>query len=149
MTAPTTGAIDIAGPPTIATTNAPPLTSLIAPLHVSSPSPIATWALFVPPLWSEAMIPMRHVLLLGTMTETWKVSPQTDRWNCQPRRGVMLCSVPSFIFLNYPLCFPSISPMFHPFIYQNPRTATLIFLATFKTLFPFAFTLFYSYDSIS
>ena len=32
---------------------------------------------------------------------------------------------PSFIFPNYPLCFPSISPMFHPFIYQSPRTATL------------------------
>ena len=78
-----------------------------------------------------------------TMTETWKALPQTDRWNCQPRRGVMLRSgrfAPPFIFPNYPLRFPFIFPMFHPFIYQTPRTAIPAIATTFKTLITLAFT---------
>ena len=60
----------------------------------------------------------------------------------------LLHSVPPFIFPNYPLRFPFVSPMFHPFIYQDPWTANLTSLTTLKTLFSFAFILFYSCDSI-
>ena len=136
-TAPMTGAVDIAGPPTTVITNVPPLTLLAAPLRALSLSPIVTWALSVPLPWSEEMIPMRHASLLETMMETWKALPQTDRWNCQPRRGVMLHSarfVP-LIFPNYPLRFPFIFPTFHPFIYQNPRTANLASLPPLKPYF--------------
>ena len=114
--------------------NALPLTLLAAPLRALFPLPIVTWALSVPLPWLEVMTPTKHALLPGTMMETWKASPQTDRWNCQPRRGVMLRSarLAPLIFPNYPLCFPSIFPMFHLFIYQNPRTATLVLLTTFK-----------------
>ena len=55
--------------------------------------------------------------------------------------------VPSFIFPNYPLCFPSISPMFQPFIYQSPRTAILAPFNHFKTLITFAFILSLFHDS--
>ena len=58
--------------------------------------------------------------------------------------------LPLFLFFRtIPFVSPPFFPMFHPFIYQNPQTATLAFLTTFKTLFPFAFTLFHSYDSVS
>ena len=92
---------------------------------------------------------MRHTLLPEITMETWKALPQTDRWNCQPRRGVMLRSArfAPLIFLNFPLHFPFILPVFHPLIYQKPRTANLAPFITFKTLFPFAFILFYFYDS--
>ena len=132
--APTIGAVDIAGPPTIVITNAPLLTLLAAPLHALSPLPIVTWALSVPPLWLEEMIPTRHVLLLEIMTETWKALPQTDRWNCQPRRGVMLrsaCSALSF-FRSIPLLLPYFPYCFTPFVYQTPRTAILVFSPPLK-----------------
>ena len=112
-TAPMTGAVYTAGPPTIATTNALPLTLLVALLSALFPSPIVTWALSVPLPWLEVMTPMKHASLLGTMTEIWKALPQTDRWNCQPRRGVMLRSIPSYfskLSPSFPLHFPYVSP---------------------------------------
>ena len=68
-TAHMTGAVDTAGPPTIATTNALPLTLLVALPSASFLPPIVTWALSVPLPWLEVMTPMKHALLLGTMTE--------------------------------------------------------------------------------
>ena len=105
-----TGAVDTAGPLITATMNALPLTSPVAPLRASFPLPIVTWAPSVPPLWSEEMTPMRCALLLEIMMETWKALPQTDRWNCQPRREVMLRSacLPLLFFRTIPLPFPSI-----------------------------------------
>ena len=137
--APTIGAVDIAGRLTTVIMNAPPLTLLAAPLRALFPLPIVTWALSVLPLWSEEMTPMRRALLLGITTGTWKALPQTDRWNCQPRRGVMLCSTCSapLIFPNYPLHFPPISPMFHPFIYLKPLDCALRIPHYLKTLFSF------------
>ena len=94
---------------------------------------------------------MRHALPLGTTTETWKALPQTDRWNCQPRRGVMLrfCSLlPPFYFPNYPLAFPP--PFFRtvsPPHLLNPSDCDPCLPTTFKTLFTIAFTLSLPHDS--
>ena len=122
------GAVTTAGPPTIATMSALPLTSLAAPLSALSPSPIITWALSVPPLWSEEMTPTRHALLLGITTETWKASLRIDRWNCQPRRGVMLHSArfTPFIFPMYSLAFPLYFPYrFTSSFTRTPQTAII------------------------
>ena len=138
-TAPTIGAVDTAGPPTIVIMNAPPLILPAAPLRALFPLIIVTWALSVPPLWSGEMTPMRRALLLGITTETWKALPRTDRWNCQHRRRVMsrsACSAP-LIFPNYPLRFPSIFPMFHPFIYLKPSDCEPRISYHLKTLIPF------------
>ena len=94
---------------------------------------------------------MRHALPLETTTEIWKALPQTDRWNCQPRRGVMLHSVrlcPSFIFPNYPLVFPFILPPCFTSYLAEPPYATFALTTTFKTLITIAFTPFSCYDSI-
>ena len=143
--APMIGAVDTAGPPIIATMNALPLTSLAAPLHVSSPSLIVTWVLSVPPPWLEAMTPMRHALLLKTTMEIWKALPQTDMWNCQPRRGVMLHSArlyPSY-FSELPPLFPLHFPYVSPPHLLKPSDYDPCLLITVKTLFSIAFILFY------
>ena len=135
-TAPMIGAVDTAGPNTIATMNARPLISLVAPPHALSPSLIATWVLSVPPPWLEAMTPMKRASLLGITMETWKALPQTDRWNCQPRRGVMLCSARSA-----PFYFSELSPLFllhFPYVSPphllNPSDCDLRLATTLKNL---------------